>query len=159
MNTLDLKIKEPVHQLHKYTLNNEEVSVIENLIYKLQKKFETVEQESFANLCKLISHEMPLHTRKLFDDFRNRRFLQGYLLLEGFPINDENLGPTPPHWDTAWINPKTLREEIFQCLISSCLGDIFGWLTQENGRYLRHIVPIESDRNEQLGGSSSVTLL
>ena len=34
-----------------------------------------------------------------------------------------------------------------------------GRRTQENGRFLRHIVPIEKDHAEQLGGGSSVTLV
>jgi Fe(II)/alpha-ketoglutarate-dependent arginine beta-hydroxylase len=46
-----------------------------------------------------------------------------------------------------------------QCLVTALLGDIFGWRTQENGRFLRHIVPIERDSAEQLGGGSSVTLV
>jgi Fe(II)/alpha-ketoglutarate-dependent arginine beta-hydroxylase len=36
---------------------------------------------------------------------------------------------------------------------------MFGWRTQENGRFLRHIVPIEKDHAEQLGAGSSVTLV
>lgn len=159
MLTSDIQTKESLHKLCRDSLKKEEIGVIQTLIENLQNRFETVEQEQFADYCKLVAHEMPFRLRKLFDDFRNRRLENGYLLLEGFPINDEAIGPTPSHWDASWVNAMTLREEIFQCLISSCLGDIFGWLTQENGRYLRHIVPIESDRKEQLGGSSDVVLL
>ncbi|MBA2729008.1 MAG: TauD/TfdA family dioxygenase [Parachlamydiaceae bacterium] len=79
--------------------------------------------------------------------------------VKGFSIDDEMIGPTPAKWDAPWSHAKSFREEIYQCLISSCLGDIFGWLTQENGRFIRHIVPIEKDKNEQLGGSSNVILL
>ncbi len=147
------------NQLCKESLTDGEIDCIEKLITHLKDKFESIEQQEFADYCQLISHELPLRLRKLFNDFRNQRTRNGYLLLEGFPINDHAIGATPSHWDNSWINPATLREEFFQCLISTAMGDIFGWLTQENGRYLRHIVPIEKDRNEQLGGSSDVTLL
>lgn len=149
----------PLKQLCKDTLDYDEVNIIESLIEKLGSKFETVEQQEFADYCALVAQELPFRLRKLFNDFRNKRINDGYLLIEGFPIDDEAIGPTPKHWDTSWTNQATLREEIFQCLISNSVGDIFGWLTQENGRYLRHIVPIDSDRNEQLGGSSDVTLM
>ncbi|MDE3045635.1 MAG: TauD/TfdA family dioxygenase [Verrucomicrobiota bacterium] len=141
------------------SIQNDELLIIEELINRLKGKFNTIEQEKFADECLLVGQELPYRLRKLLNDFRNRRMNDGYLLLRGFPIDDEAIGRTPSHWDASWINPRILREEIFQCLISSCTGDIFGWLTQENGRYLRHIVPIEKDKNEQLGGSSNVVLL
>ncbi len=145
----------PTHEL----LEQEEIQAIETLIRRLQSTFATVEQEAFADACQLAAQEMPIRLRKAFLDFRNRRMNNGYLLIQGFPIDDASIGPTPSHWDAPWEYPQIFREEIFQCLISSCLGEIFGWLTQENGRYLRHIVPIEADKNEQLGGSSNVILL
>lgn len=141
------------------SLQTEEIHVIENLISNLIGKYDTIEQEAFADECQLAAHEMPLRLRRLLNDFRNQRLNSGHLLLEGFPIDDESIGSTPSHWDAPWVNSNILREEIYQCLIASCMGDVFGWLTQENGRFLRHIVPIEADKNEQLGGSSDVLLL
>lgn len=145
--------------INNQVIEKEESKVIEELIQKLKEQYNTIENEEFANESQLIAHELPYRLRKLLNDFRNQRTRSGHLLLEGFFIDDEAIGPTPSHWDAPWANPKIAREEIFQCLISSCVGDIFGWLTQENGRYLRNIVPIEKDKNEQLGGSSSVVLL
>lgn len=140
-------------------LSKNEMQSISKLIDSLEKRFQTVEKEEFANICKIVAHDMPLGLRKICTDFRNCRENIRFLLIEGFPIDDKAIGGTPSHWDVDWKNPKTLREEIFQCLIASCLGEIFGWRTQENGRYLRHIVPIEKEKNEQLGGSSAVTLV
>jgi Fe(II)/alpha-ketoglutarate-dependent arginine beta-hydroxylase len=141
------------------SLNEEDLNAIERLIDQLKTQFSHIEQEKFADECALKAHELPLRLRKLLSDFRSRRIDAGYLLLQGFPLDDEAIGATPSHWDVEWENQKTLREEIFQSLISSCLGEIFGWRTQENGRYLRHIVPIEKEKEEQLGGSSKVVLL
>lgn len=155
----DFVTNKPLKQLYRESIHANEISVFEELIADLKSSFKSVEQAYFADCCQLIAHELPIRIRKLFNDFRNQRLNNGYMVLEGFPIDDVNIGDTPQHWDSPWINPMTLREEIFQCLISSALGDIFGWLTQENGRFLRHIVPIEKDRFEQLGGSSDVILL
>jgi Fe(II)/alpha-ketoglutarate-dependent arginine beta-hydroxylase len=148
-----------VASLATSTFESNELVEIESLIKSLQKEFKTTEDKEFANACHLVAQEMPRRIRKQLNDFRNQRIEAGYLLLQGFEIDDEWIGPTPAHWDAPWIYPRILREEIFQCLISSCMGDLFGWRTQENGRYLRHIVPIEKDKNEQLGGSSNVVLL
>lgn len=142
-----------------FSLNNEECEQIESIIERLLAKYTSVENDEFATECALMTAFVPFRLRKRFNDFRNQRIPGGHLLLEGFSINDESIGPTPIHWDAPWNNPLTLREEIYQCLISSCLGDIYGWQTQENGRIIRHVVPIKKDKNEQLGGSSNVTLL
>jgi len=37
-------------------------------------------------------------------------------------------------------------------------GEIFGWHTQENGRFFRHVIPNRKDEGEQLGSGSSVDL-
>lgn len=140
-------------------LSKNECEEIEAIIEQLQYKYNSVESDEFATDCFLMAHRLPYRLRKQLNDFRNQRINGGYLLVQGFALNDDSIGPTPAHWDAPWNNSLSFREEIFQCLMSSCLGDIFGWLTQENGRFLRHIVPIEKDKNEQLGGSSNVTLL
>ncbi len=142
-----------------YQLDLDEIQKIEMLIKQLQTDFCTVEDEKFVDTATILAAELPRGFRKLLNDFRNGRLPDGYLLLQGFKIDDEAIGPTPKHWDTPWIKPSVLREEMFQCLVSAGLGDLFGWRTQENGRYLRNIVPIEKDKNEQLGGSSNVVLL
>jgi len=142
-----------------FSLIEEECQQIESIIERLLAKYNSVENDEFAIECFLMAAYLPFRLRKRFNDFRNQRIPGGHLLLEGFSIDDESIGPTPPHWDAPWNNPQTLREEIYQCLISSALGEIYGWQTQENGRMIRHVVPIEKDKNEQLGGSSNVTLL
>lgn len=141
------------------SLTEQDKELIESIIERLQSKYTSTESDEFATECYLLAQSMPLNLRKHLNDFRNQRVPGGYILLKGFSIDDEDIGPTPSHWDAPWERPKTLREEIYHCLISCCLGEIFGWLTQENGRIIRHIVPIEKDKNEQLGGSSNVTLL
>lgn len=136
-----------------------ELKVIEFVVDNLAKKYDSIESEAFVEECSLEASQLPYRIRKILLDFRNQKTECGFLLFKGFQIDDEKISNTPQHWDSEWSNPNTLREEIFQCLICSGLGDLFGWLTQENGRLLRNIVPIEADRDEQLGGSSRVELL
>lgn len=141
------------------SLERDEISEIERLILKLENSFLSVESECFMEECFLESAFLPKSLRKKLYNFRNQKEENGFFVLRGFQINDDKIGNTPQHWDTPWSNKKNLREEIFQSLVSSSLGDTFGWKTQENGRILRNIVPTKSDSDEQLGGSSSVPLL
>jgi Fe(II)/alpha-ketoglutarate-dependent arginine beta-hydroxylase len=143
---------------YKEKLTKSELDEIQVIVEDLAKRYNSVESQEFAEECALHVSRLPFRIRKILSDFRNQKNNPGFLLFEGFQIDDEKISDTPAHWDTIWNNPNTIREEIFQSLICSGLGDLFGWLTQENGRFLRNIVPIETDKDEQLGGSSSVEL-
>jgi Fe(II)/alpha-ketoglutarate-dependent arginine beta-hydroxylase len=144
---------------YEETLLGSELDEIQGIVNELEKKYDSVESEEFAEECTLQASRLPYRIRKILFDFRNQKIPMGFLLLKGYHIDDEKISDTPKHWDTPWENSATLQEEIFQCLICSGLGNLFGWLTQENGRFLRNIVPIKADQDEQLGGSSRVPLL
>lgn len=147
------------HALHVHPLTPDELSGLNRQADLLIQEFASVETPAFADDCGLAAQQLPYTLRELAHQFKNLHLPGGAVLITGMPVDDDRIGPSPAHWDAPWNNPPSLREEIAQCLLTSLLGDIFGWRTQENGRFLRHIVPIERDRNEQLGGSSSVTLV
>lgn len=140
-------------------LKTDELAKIDQLIFDLSSEFDSVESSEFAEKCKLLSANIPSSIRKTLYNFLLQKQTRGFHIIRGFLINEDSIGPTPDHWDASWKLKTVLRQEIYQMLISSCLGEVFGWLTQENGRLLRHIVPIKKNENEQLGGSSKVTLL
>jgi len=144
---------------YTHRLTSRELAAIDALVDELARSYGSVETPDFADACTLAAQQLPRRLRELAHRFKNLHLPCGAVLLRGVPVDDERIGPSPAHWDAPWRNPPTLREEITQCLLTSALGDIFGWRTQENGRFLRHIVPIEKDSGEQLGGGSSVTLV
>jgi len=145
--------------IYRHRLSPLEWSAIARIVDELEQSFGSVETPEFADACSLSAQQLPRSLRELAHRFKYLHLPCGAVLLSGVPVDDERIGPSPAHWDAPWRNPPNLREEIAQCLISAALGDIFGWRTQENGRFLRHIVPIDKERNEQLGGSSSTTLV
>lgn len=119
----------------------------------------SVESNSFASSCEQLAFDIPKRLRNFLKQFAMNDSRLGYVKISGILIDDETIGNTPYNWDAPWSHQPYLHLEVMQCLISSVIGGIFGWKTQENGRFLRHIVPIEKDHSEQLGGSSSVNLL
>jgi Fe(II)/alpha-ketoglutarate-dependent arginine beta-hydroxylase len=149
----------PNSPIHVHALTPSELEGIEAGIDRLARGFGSVESTEFADACALTAQELPRPVRELAHRFKQMHLQCGAVLLRGVPVDDQRIGPSPRHWDASWRNPPTLREEVAQCLLTSLLGDIFGWRTQENGRFLRHIVPIEKEQSEQLGGSSTVTLV
>jgi Fe(II)/alpha-ketoglutarate-dependent arginine beta-hydroxylase len=155
----DRIVSEQCSSVHVHPLTREELAGIEAGVGQLVRCFGSVESAEFADACSLAAQELPRSLRVLAHRFKQLHLSCSAVLLRGLPVDDRRIGPSPSHWDAPWRNPPTLREEITQCLVAATLGDIFGWRTQENGRFLRHIVPIEKERGEQLGGSSTVTLV
>ncbi|WP_269633192.1 guanitoxin biosynthesis L-enduracididine beta-hydroxylase GntD [Pelomonas sp. BJYL3] len=145
--------------VHTHALTPREAAAVEALVDRLAASFGSVETPEFADACALAAQELPRALRELAHRFKYLHLPCGAVLIRGLPVDDGRIGPSPSHWDASWRNPPSLREEIAQCLLTAALGEIFGWRTQENGRFLRHIVPIEKDRKEQLGGGSEVTLV
>ncbi len=142
-----------------YELRDDEIEGITRVAKTLLMRHESVETRAFAADCALAAQELPRTLRALAQRFRQLALPCSVLLLRGVPVDDTRIGESPPHWDAPWRNPPCLAEEAAQCLLTALLGDMFGWRTQENGRFLRHIVPIREDHGEQLGGGSSVTLV
>lgn len=148
----------PLNIAH-YVLSDDEKGCISNLIDQLAEQFDMVETTEFAEECAIRAQELPIALRRFLYQFKTLQLHKGAALIQGYEIDETRIGPTPAHWDQPWRNAAVLREEIYQCLITSAVGDLFGWVTQENGRFMRHIVPIEKDANEQLGAGSAVDLV
>ena len=135
-----------------YELRDDEVAGITEVAQELIAHHDSVESALFAHDCMLASQDLPRSLRALAHRYRQLELPCSVLLLRGMPVDDTRIGPSPAHWDAPWRNPASLLEEAMQCVMTSLLGDMFGWRTQENGRFLRHIVPIRKDHAEQLGG-------
>lgn len=138
-------------------LNDVELGALDALAEELVSRFETAESEFFADEAGRMALALPISLRHLGYEFRLGRAAR-VLRLRGLALDEATLMPTPPSWDTPWIEPRILKLEVCHALIASLLGDIFGWHTQENGRFFRHIIPNPEDAREQLGSSSDVDL-
>ncbi len=139
-------------------LSETELSDIEELIQQMMEQFDSIESSDFAMFCEVMATRLPERLFVALRTVSSGDYPSTFLQVKGFEVDQASIGPSPEHWDQPWSHQPYLREEMFQALISSAVGGLFGWRTQENGRFLRHIIPIEAVAEEQLGGSSSVTL-
>lgn len=146
-------------EIGNLSLTASSAHAVEAIINRLSAQFCSVESIHFQKSCAREAANLPSQLREYLLAIASGHVNEGAYIISGFFIDDEKIGDSPAHWDVPWENRPFLREEIFQCLISSAIGNLFGWRTQENGRCLRHIVPIKSDENEQLGGSSKASLV
>ncbi|WP_280401163.1 TauD/TfdA family dioxygenase [Nocardia carnea] len=89
----------------------------------------------------------------------------GACIVRGLPLSDDEIGPTPPDWQTAAVwstDPNrpgcSLELDIALLLLAAAAGEPFGWAGQQDGRLVNNIVPAAGHELEQSGASSSVLL-
>ncbi|GAB6262792.1 hypothetical protein PSSHI_30360 [Photobacterium sp. R1] len=140
-----------------YQLTTEDLEFIYHACHQLIEKHDSVETDSFARDCAVYAMELSRNLREDVLDFKNTAHSYAAFLIHGLPIDIENI-QTPNTWDCNWHHSETFTYEVIHSLVSCLFGEIFGWSTQENGRFMRYVVPIKADAYEQLGSSSSAEL-
>lgn len=105
----------------------------------------------------LASADLPRATRECLLKFRLHE-PAALLLVRGLQVDDAELGPTPGHWRDRDPGLPLTREELSLLLLSSLLGDAFGWSTQQDGRIIHNVVPVRAHEYEQLGSGSREVL-
>ncbi|MEU8896503.1 TauD/TfdA family dioxygenase [Nocardia sp. NPDC048505] len=76
-------------------------------------------------------------------------------LLRGYPIYDAQLGPTPTISNRLRHKQSEEKQlEIAAVLLSSCLGDVFGWRLQHDGSIVHDLAPRPEHEDAGLGTGS-----
>jgi Fe(II)/alpha-ketoglutarate-dependent arginine beta-hydroxylase len=133
-----------------------ELDEIAKLVDRVSRGLTAVDDPRLLAEATVLAHEMPARVRAFVNAFR--RDETGYCLIRGHQVSDDAIGRTPRHWQDDDIDARTLKEEVLLLLYGSLLGDVFGWATQQNGRLIHDVFPIEGHQQEQLGTGSEVLL-
>ena len=143
--------------IERYVLTSEEKQTINTLTSQLQNCYVN-KGDDFLFEMLLLAHKLPEGLkRKIMELKYSER--SSNLIVSGYELNDEQIGLTPEHWKKGSVGTySTDREELFFSLCGSLLGDIFGWATQQDGRYIHDILPIKGNETEQLGSGSEALL-
>ncbi len=99
--------------------------------------------ESWDELLRASSRmagQLPASITDAFYDMRVRERYEA-VLVSGFPYDETKAGPTPPRHRGA--DDRSLNgAEAMHLVLSSALGDPFGFESQQHGNFLNHIIPI-----------------
>ncbi|HEX2641376.1 MAG TPA: guanitoxin biosynthesis L-enduracididine beta-hydroxylase GntD, partial [Thermoanaerobaculia bacterium] len=140
--------------MHKIVLTDSEVEQIRALLDGLAGLFESVEDDDFLRQAAILAHELPRRLRVHLNDFRLLEPTSAICLISGYPVDEERIGPTPPHWKNRVKPSPTLREEMLFVLCASLLGEAIGWSTQQDGHIVHDLCPIQEHEKEQIGTGS-----
>ncbi|SMC88929.1 guanitoxin biosynthesis L-enduracididine beta-hydroxylase GntD [Lentzea albidocapillata] len=143
--------------MRRITMSAEEAQSAVLLAGELAREYGSSESPEFLRDAPVAAHDLPRRVREEFHAFK---LLEDdcLLVLAGYPIDEDKIGPTPAHWNKYTGNDRTLEEEIYLFLCSSLLGDPIGWATQQDGRVLHDVLPIKGHEDEQMGSGSEQLL-
>lgn len=143
---------------HNITLTEPEITQLLTLIEELRGKYPDFNCKEFLKDSAILAHKMPARLVEFLNNFKYDPPEDGYCIIKGFPVDHDEIGLTPEHWDKKDNDDRTWRQCMFNSLCSAVLGDMFGWLTQQDGRIIHDVLPIQSHEHEQLGSGSKEEL-
>lgn len=141
--------------MERIVLTPQEIVSIKALIAEIAADHDSVENPELLRMATLLAHEMPRRLRAAFLDFRLAEPDSALLVVSGFPVDQDAIGPTPDHWRiSSDLRFRTLAEEILFVLQSSLLGECIGWSTQQEGKIVHEVLPIQGFEQEQISTGS-----
>ncbi|MFB6583570.1 guanitoxin biosynthesis L-enduracididine beta-hydroxylase GntD [Streptomyces sp. NPDC056402] len=106
----------------------------------------------------VLAHDVPERVRHHFLNFRITGRPYGGLVVSNLPIDETAAGPTPTDYTDQPKGREALRAEALLLLLGSLLGDPVSYLTQQRGRMVLDLFPIQGHESQQLGSSSTANL-
>jgi len=139
----------------RFVASNDEIDQIERLLCEISRRYRQTDTPQFLGDVNVLAHELPRRLRLYINEMRLSE--NGSLfMVSGLPIDEQRLTSTPVHWRDRGEAGR--QEEFFLVLCASLLGDVFGWATQQDGRLVNEVLPVQRHENQQLGTASAVEL-
>lgn len=144
--------------MSRIVLNADEVQEIRTLLAQTAARYGSPENQEFLDEADVIAHDLPRRIRREMRRFRLHEPDDALLVVSGYPIDEDKIGPTPTHWKQHEPENDTVAEDMLLVLLGSLLGEPIGWSTQQDGRIVHDILPIKGHEKEQLGSGSEELL-
>lgn len=142
----------------RIVLDAGEVQEIKGLLAELSARYGSAEAPEFLDEADVIAHDLPRRLRQEMRRFRLHEPEEAILVVSGYPIDQQKIGPTPAHWKEHYPQNDIVEEDMLLVLLGSLLGEPIGWSTQQDGRVVHDILPIKGHEHEQLGSGSEELL-
>jgi Fe(II)/alpha-ketoglutarate-dependent arginine beta-hydroxylase len=140
--------------MEKFILRDSEEKSIKALVKTIAAQYCSAEDSTFLHEAAILAHDLPRRLRAYLNDFKANEPASSICLITGYEIDQSKIGETPPHWRRSGDFNRSNEEEIYLTLMSSLLGDVFGWATQQDGKIIHDVLPIRDHINEQIGTGS-----
>jgi Fe(II)/alpha-ketoglutarate-dependent arginine beta-hydroxylase len=135
------------------TLTAADNAVLTPMLRELAARYPSIEDIGLLRRAPVLARRLPGHLLEFLEAYRLGE-PSAVCLVSGLEVDEERLGPTPPHWRGSQFASPAFPQEIFFLLCASALGDVFGWATQQDGRIMHDVLPIKGHEHYELGSNS-----
>lgn len=136
----------------RFALDAAELEQIEQLVKRFCSESDGEIDAKYVRRATEFSMHLPGRLVSFLEGFRCEGKTAA-VVVTGFPVSDEGIGPTPGHWRER--SRATPREDAYLALLTSRLGDLFCWKSLQDARLFNDVVPIKGDESKQTGHGSS----
>jgi L-asparagine oxygenase len=143
--------------LRTITLAENERIAVRKLLVEIGRDTENLDEKFFLDHAALLACELPYRIREALYEFKLREEYPGLLMVNN-PVFAPDVGPTPQsHWRQGQTRTLTLPQ-LMHGLYASCLGEPFGFETQQDGRLFNDLIPIKGQPPNSSSGTGHVGL-
>ena len=135
-------------------LDAREIDHVESLLTIVASRYASEAALEFLDDAQHLAHQLPERICTFMGNFRYHEPGDGVCMISGMPVDPLRIGATPRSAAELCNAVRTRREHFAACLVSSLLGDCFGWATQQNGRIVHDVAPMQEHEQEQISSGS-----
>ncbi|WP_320068782.1 arginine beta-hydroxylase, Fe(II)/alpha-ketoglutarate-dependent [Micromonospora sp. RTGN7] len=139
--------------MHHLTLTAEDNAELSPMLEELAKTYATIENRELIRRAPVLARSLPVRLLEFLEEYRIGE-PSALCMVSGLAVDEAWLGPTPQHWRDSQYDSPALQQEIFFLLCAAVLGDVFGWATQQDGRIMHDVLPIQGHEHYELGSNS-----
>lgn len=140
-----------------YELDGTEQSRIEALVAEVRTRYAAASDPDFLLRAAPLAARLPSGLVDFLRVFRLQENTAG-VVVKGFAVDDDRIGPTPPHWSAQPVRASTAAEETYFMLLAASLGEPFGWSTLQAGQLIQDVLPVRGEELAQSGHGSTANL-
>jgi len=138
------------------TVSENELLEIKELVAQLKGVTDDFESPDFLKRARTFGYRLPERLVEYLSAFRYSNGLPGAILIRGIDFSDS--GRTPMSMEESRLAKRNTDSDLLLILMSSILGEVFGWSSQREGDLINDVFPLQGNEREQLSTGSTVDL-
>jgi Fe(II)/alpha-ketoglutarate-dependent arginine beta-hydroxylase len=140
--------------MYRIKLTAQDNAAMSAALSELARGIDTIEEPALISRARVLAGAaLPARLVEFLEEFRLEE-PSALCMVSGLDVSADRLGPTPEHWRNSQFGSTVLDLEVFFLLCASVLGDVFGWATQQDGRIMHDVLPIQGHEQYEIGSNS-----
>lgn len=143
--------------MQRMVLSNNDLISVAELISYLKEQYGNCCQDELIRRLRFYASFLPKSILSAVSKYKYDELGTGILMVQG--IDGDIFPDTPASWDFPESYRPSKKVDFFAMLMSSCLGNVFAWSSQQKGKYIHDLIPRRGKGDSQTGYGSTSELI